>query len=133
MDKVLSLCVVVVIAALFVTEDNGKTATTNSGDCMTVEVTAYNNLSSQTDSTPNIAAWGYRLSASDKGNVVAVSPDVRKKFPANSTVWLEGVGLVKVVDKTNPRLSRTVDLYMHSNLAEAKRFGRRRGVKACRV
>jgi 3D (Asp-Asp-Asp) domain-containing protein len=101
------------------------------GNCTTVQVSAYNSLANQTDSTPNIAAWGYRLSARDKWRVAAVSPNMLRMFGKGAKVRLEGIGTVTIVDKTNSRLHNVIDIYAHKSKTDADNFGRKHNIRAC--
>ena len=133
MDSIVKLAVVLAIGyAIFGDSISPAVAGASRETCATVEVSAYNSVPDQTDSTPDIAAWGYRLSAKDKWKVAAVSPDVRKLFGKNAIVNLEGIGEVRIVDKTNARLRDTIDIYAHKSVTDAENFGRKYGVKACR-
>lgn len=74
---------------------------------MTVTATAYTSHVNQTDSTPNIAAWGDRLSPGMK--VIAVSRDMLNKYGLKhrSMVSIKGLdGEYLVLDKMNKRWKR---------------------------
>lgn len=133
MDSVMKLVVVLAIGyAIFGDSISPAVAGASRETCTTVEVSAYNSAPSQTDSTPDVAAWGYKLSEKDVWKVAAASPDVRRLFGKDSLVHLDGIGTVRIVDKTNSRLRNTIDIYAHKSVADAERFGRKYGVVACK-
>jgi 3D (Asp-Asp-Asp) domain-containing protein len=90
-----------------------------------VTATAYNSLPSQTDSTPNIAAWGDKLVPGMK--VIAVSHDLLSMgLSHGSKVKIAGMsGTYTVLDKMNPRWQRKIDIYMGNNIKAAKKWGKR--------
>lgn len=99
---------------------------------LTVTATAYNSHGKQTDSTPNIAAWGDELKPGIKA--IAVSRDlltrhgltrgskVRIKTPDGR--YLDGEFLV--LDKMNARWRKKIDIYMGKDVHKAKRWGKRK-------
>jgi 3D (Asp-Asp-Asp) domain-containing protein len=92
-----------------------------------VRATAYNSLRGQTDSTPNIAAWGDRLKPGMK--IIAVSRDLLKKYglKRNTIVKIKGLpGTYRVADKMNKRFRKKIDIYMGKNRRKALRWGKRR-------
>lgn len=94
---------------------------------LTVTSTAYNSLSSQTDSTPNIAAWGDRLRPGMKA--IAVSYDLMKVhgLTRGDKVTISGLpGEYTVLDKMHPRWRKKVDVYMGKDVRAAKRWGKRK-------
>ena len=91
-----------------------------------VRATAYNSLRAQTDSTPNIAAWGDRLRPGMK--VIAVSRDLLTKYGLrhNSIVKIKGMpGTYHVKDKMNKRFRKRIDIYMGKDRRKALRWGKR--------
>jgi len=83
---------------------------------MMVTATAYTSHVNQTDSTPNIAAWGDRLKPGMK--VIAVSRDMLKKYGLKhrSRVRIKGLkGEYQVLDKMNRRWRKKIDIYMGTN------------------
>lgn len=93
---------------------------------MTVEATAYTSHVNQTDSTPNIAAWGDRLKPGMK--VIAVSRDMLNKYGLKhrSKVRIKGLdGEYLVLDKMNKRWKKKIDIYMGKDLKKAFKWGRR--------
>jgi len=94
-----------------------------------VTATAYNSLRAQTDSTPNIAAWGDRLRPGMR--VIAVSRDLLKRsgLKHNTIVKIKGYpGTYRVKDKMNRRFRKRIDIYMGKNRRQARRFGMRKVV-----
>jgi 3D (Asp-Asp-Asp) domain-containing protein len=94
---------------------------------MTVTATAYTSHVNQTDSTPNIAAWGDRLKPGMK--VIAVSRDMLNKYGLKhrSKVRIKGLkGEYLVMDKMNKRWKKKIDIYMGKDLKKAFKWGRRK-------
>lgn len=94
---------------------------------MTVTATAYTSHVNQTDSTPNIAAWGDRLKPGMK--VIAVSRDMLNKYGLKhrSKVRIKGLdGEYLVLDKMNKRWKKKIDIYMGKDLKKAFKWGRRK-------
>ena len=91
-----------------------------------VTATAYNSLPAQTDSTPNIAAWGDRLRPGMK--VIAVSRDLLKKYGLKhrDKVKISGLkGEYMVLDKMNKRWRKKIDIYMGKDRRKALKWGRK--------
>lgn len=94
---------------------------------MTVTATAYTSHVNQTDSTPNIAAWGDRLKPGMK--VIAVSRDMLNKYGMKhrTKVRIKGLkGEYLVLDKMNKRWKKKIDIYMGKDLNKAFKWGRRK-------
>jgi len=94
---------------------------------MTVTATAYTSHENQTDSTPDIAAWGDRLKPGMKA--IAVSRDMLHKYGLKhrSKVRIKGLkGEYVVLDKMNKRWSKKIDIYMGKDLKKAFKWGRRK-------
>ena len=92
-----------------------------------VTATAYTSHVGQTDSTPDIAAWGDRLRPGMK--VIAVSRDLLKKYGLKhkQKVHIKGLeGEYVVLDKMNKRWRKKIDIYMGKNKRKAFRWGRRK-------
>lgn len=91
---------------------------------MTVTATAYNSLPNQTDSTPNLAAWGDILKPGMKA--IAVSRDlIPKGLGHGAKVKIEGFdGTYIVLDKMNKRWKKKIDIYMGKDAAAAREWGR---------
>jgi len=94
---------------------------------MTVTATAYTSHVNQTDSTPNIAAWGDRLKPGMK--VIAVSRDMLNLYGLKhrSKVRIKGLdGEYRVLDKMNKRWKKKIDIYMGKDLKKAFKWGRKK-------
>ncbi|MCP4956141.1 3D domain-containing protein [Photobacterium aquimaris] len=93
---------------------------------LNVTATAYNSVRAQTDSSPNIAAWGDRLKPGMKA--IAVSRDLLKMgLKRGSKVKISGLpGEYVVLDKMNRRWNRKIDIYMGKDVRAAKKWGKRR-------
>ncbi len=91
-----------------------------------VTATAYNSHPSQTDNTPNVAAWGDVLRPGMK--TIAVSRDlIRLGVGRGTRVRIEGFsGRFVVLDKMAPRKRRRIDIYMGDDIEKARAWGRRR-------
>ena len=92
-----------------------------------VTATAYTSHVNQTDSTPNIAAWGDRLKPGMKA--IAVSRDLLKVYGLKhkQKVRIKGLkGEYVVLDKMNKRWRKKIDIYMGMNKRKALRWGRRK-------
>lgn len=92
-----------------------------------VTATAYTSHVNQTDSTPNIAAWGDRLKPGMK--VIAVSRDLLNEYGLKhrQKVRIKGLeGEYVVLDKMNKRWRKKIDIYMGMNIRKAFRWGRRK-------
>ena len=95
------------------------------GQTQNLEVTAsaYNSVASQTEGDPTLAAWGDKLKPGMK--VIAVSPDlVKLGLTHNTKVKIEGLsGRYTVLDKTNSRFTKRIDIYMGTDIEAAKEWG----------
>ena len=92
-----------------------------------VTATAYTSHVNQTDSTPNIAAWGDRLHPGMKA--IAVSRDLLKVYGLKhkQKVRIKGLaGEYVVLDKMNKRWRKKIDIYMGMNKRKAFKWGRRK-------
>ena len=91
-----------------------------------VTATAYTSHVAQTDSTPNIAAWGDRLKPGMKA--IAVSRDLLHVYGLKhgTKVRIKGLsGEYLVLDKMNKRWSKKIDIYMGKDRRKAFKWGRR--------
>jgi len=92
-----------------------------------VTATAYTSHVGQTDSTPNIAAWGDRLRPGMKA--IAVSRDLLKVYGLKhkQKVRIKGLkGEYVVLDKMHKRWRKKIDIYMGRDKRKAFRWGRRK-------
>lgn len=96
-------------------------------DSIEVTATAYNSHPSQTDDTPNVAAWGDRLQPGMRA--IAVSRDlIPLGFVRGARVRIEGFPGRRfvVLDRMHYRWRRRIDIYMGDDLEAARQWGRRR-------
>ena len=94
---------------------------------LSVTATAYTSHVGQTDSTPNIAAWGDRLRPGMKA--IAVSRDLLTKYglERGSKVKIHGQpGHFVVLDKMNKRWKKKIDIYMGMDKRKAFKWGKRK-------
>lgn len=109
-----------VSAPVAVTRSTGRTAI--------VRATAYNSLSGQTDSTPNITATGTRT----RPGVVALSRDLLRMFPYGTRIRIEdlsgrynfGNQIFTVEDTMAARKVSSLDIWMPTR-SQAISFGAR--------
>ena len=84
-----------------------------------VIATAYNADPRQTDSTPEICAWGDKI----RPGIIAISRDLEKNgLTRGKEVHIEGIGDVVVMDRMHHRKRNQIDLYME-NYEDAVDFG----------
>ncbi|WP_394245329.1 3D domain-containing protein [Vibrio astriarenae] len=90
-----------------------------------VTASAYTSTVGETDSTPNIGAWGDRLKPGMKS--IAVSRDlIALGLTHNQEVRIEGFeGTYRVLDKMNKRWTRKIDIYMGNDRERAIQWGKR--------
>ncbi len=95
------------------------------GQTQSLEVTAsaYNSVASQTEGDPTLAAWGDELKPGMKA--IAVSPDLVKLGLTHKTkVKIEGLsGRYEVLDRTNSRFTKRIDIYMGTDVEAAREWG----------
>ena len=104
-----------------------QTRTIKRSNKLKVIATAYTSHIAQTDSTPNIAAWGDKLRPGMK--VIAVSRDLLKVYGLKhgSKVRIKGLsGEYLVLDKMNKRWKKRIDIYMGKDRRKAFKWGRRK-------
>jgi len=88
-----------------------------------VTATAYNSLVAQTDGQPTLTASGERLAPGMRA--IAVSRDLEQAgLRFGTRVEIDGHGEWVVLDRMAPRWRRKIDLYMGTDEAAARRFGR---------
>ena len=95
------------------------------GQTQSLEVTAsaYNSVASQTEGDPTLAAWGDELKPGMKA--IAVSPDLVELGLTHKTkVKIEGLsGRYEVLDRTNSRFTKRIDIYMGTDVEAAREWG----------
>ncbi|WP_245574744.1 3D domain-containing protein [Gaetbulibacter saemankumensis] len=91
-----------------------------------VTATAYNSLAYQTNSNPNITAFGDSLTSNTK--CIAISRDLQKLgLSHNTPVKMEGFDSIYFVkDKMNSRWKNRIDIYMGKDVKAAKAWGRQK-------
>ena len=97
-------------------------------DSIEVTATAYNSHPSQTDDSPEVAAWGDRLQPGMRA--IAVSRDlIPLGFVRGARVRVEGFPGRRfvVLDKMHYRWRRRIDIYMGNDIQAAREWGRRPG------
>lgn len=124
---VLKRLLVIIILIIF----SCKTTTENKEDAYNwhsrmVTASAYNSLEYQTDSDPNITAFGDSLQPGLK--YIAVSRDLLDLgLTHNTPVIIEGLeGIYLVKDKMHSRWKNRIDVYMGEDVKRAKRWGKKR-------
>jgi 3D (Asp-Asp-Asp) domain-containing protein len=115
-----------IIIILFVFSCEEKKEELHDWNSMEVIATAYNSLEYQTDSDPNITAFGDSLKPGLK--YIAVSRDLyRLGLIENSPVKIQGLeGIYLVKDKMHSRWKKKIDIYMGVDIKAAKLWGRKR-------
>ncbi len=95
-------------------------------DSLDVTATAYNSFAYQTNSNPNITAFGDSLKPGLK--YIAVSRDLlRLGLKHNTPVKIEGLeGIYFVKDKMHSRWKYRIDVYMGVDVKAAKEWGKKR-------
>lgn len=84
------------------------------------EVSAYNSVSGQTDSSPCIGADGTDLcQRHEKGECIVAS----NAYPLGSKVTVEKIGICTVADRMNRRYQNRVDIFMNKDIKRAINFG----------
>ncbi len=89
-----------------------------------VTASAYTSSVGETDSTPNLAAWGDILEPGMKS--IAVSRDLLEMgLTHNQEVRIEGFdGTYRVLDKMNKRWKKKIDIYMGNDVKAARQWGK---------
>lgn len=124
MTMFIRFCAVLILS--LATTANATENTEQKQNELRVTATAYNSLPAQTDSTPDIAAWGDRLRPGMK--VIAVSRDLLKKYGLKhrDKVRISGLdGEYEVLDKMNRRWRKKIDIYMGKDRHKALEWGRK--------
>ncbi len=108
---------IVILAAALLVGCEGQTQS------LEVTASAYNSVASQTSGDPTLAAWGDELKPGMKA--IAVSPDLVKLGLTHKTkVKIEGLsGRYTVLDRTNSRFTKRIDIYMGTDIEAAKEWG----------
>ena len=99
-----------------------------------VTATAYNSLAYQTNSDPNITAFGDSLKPGLR--YIAVSRDlIDSGLVHNTVVKIEGFDSLYIVkDKMNKRWKKRIDIYMGVDVKKAKKWGKRKlNIRFCKT
>ena len=90
-----------------------------------VTATAYNSLAYQTNSNPNITAFGDSLKPGLR--YIAISRDLLDSgLIYNTKVKIQGFDSLYIVkDKMNQRYRKRIDIYMDNDIKKAKAWGKR--------
>ncbi|MBP1748959.1 MAG: hypothetical protein H6Q52_1498 [Deltaproteobacteria bacterium] len=87
---------------------------------MVREVSAYNSIPDQTDSTPCISADGTDIcKRHNKGECIVAS----NVYPLNTRLRIETIGDCTVADRMSSRFGHRVDLFMDKDIRGARNFG----------
>lgn len=91
-----------------------------------VTASAFNSVPGQTDKNPAIAAWGDTLIPGMK--CIAVSRDlISKGLHHNAKIKIEGFeGIFLVKDKMHFRWRDRIDIYMGTDIARARAWGKKK-------
>ena len=84
------------------------------------EVSAYNSVSWQTDTTPCISADGTDICKRYKKGECIVATNA---YPLNTRLRIESIGDCTVADRPHSRIRQRVDLFMDKDVTGAKNFG----------
>ena len=93
---------------------------------VTVTAFAYNSTKAQTDGRPNETASGHHLEPGMKA--IAVSRDLEELgLTFGTKVHIKGLeGTYTVLDRMNPRKRKAIDIYMGTDVAAARKWGKRK-------
>jgi len=113
-----NLHIVILLAIISLTGCNGEEQS------LKVTASAYTSSVGETDSTPNLAAWGDTLKPGMKS--IAVSRDLLELgLTHNQEVRIEGLdGTYRVLDKMNKRWEKKIDIYMGNDVKKARQWGK---------
>jgi len=89
-----------------------------------VTLTTYKASESETDSTPNITASGFKITNPKKHRIIAVSRDLKKKYKFGQKVRITGAGkyngTYRVHDVMNKRYRNRIDILIGHNEKQTK-------------
>lgn len=89
-----------------------------------VTMTTYKASESETDSTPNITASGFKITNPKKHRIIAVSRDLKRKMKWGSKVRIVGAGkydgIYRVHDLMNKRYKKRIDILIGHNDKQTK-------------
>ncbi len=89
-----------------------------------VTLTTYKANESETDSTPNITASGFKITNPKKHKIIAVSRDLKRKYKFGQKVRITGAGkyngTYRVHDVMNKRYRKRIDILIGHNDKQTK-------------
>jgi len=89
-----------------------------------VTLTTYKANETETDSTPNITASGFKITNPKKHRIIAVSRDLKKKYKFGQKIRIVGAGkysgTYKVQDVMNKRYTKRIDILIGANDKQTK-------------
>ncbi len=89
-----------------------------------VTLTTYRASETETDSTPNITASGFKITNPKKHRIIAVSRDLKKKYKFGQKVRITGAGkydgTYRVHDVMNKRYRKRIDILIGTNDKQTK-------------
>ncbi len=92
-----------------------------------VTLTTYKATESETDSTPNITASGFKITNPKKHRIIAVSRDLKRKWGWGTKVRIVGAGkysgTYRVHDVMNKRYKKRIDILVDGNRKPIKLKG----------
>jgi 3D (Asp-Asp-Asp) domain-containing protein len=120
------ICLVIALAVTFVVSNSSVADDVASRRTLDLTATAYNSVPEQTNSEPNIAAWGDSLTPGMKA--IAVSRDLLNiGLTRGAEVEIEGMpGTYRVLDKMGRRWTKRIDIYMGNDVQAARNWGVRK-------
>jgi 3D (Asp-Asp-Asp) domain-containing protein len=89
-----------------------------------VTLTTYKANETETDSTPNITASGFKITNPKKHKIIAVSRDLKRKYKFGQKVRIVGAGkydgTYRVHDLMNKRYRKRIDILVGHNDKQTK-------------
>ena len=89
-----------------------------------VTLTTYKANESETDSTPDITASGFKITNPKKHRIIAVSRDLKKKYKFGQKIRIVGAGkysgTYRVQDVMNKRYRKRIDILVGANDKQTK-------------
>jgi 3D (Asp-Asp-Asp) domain-containing protein len=89
-----------------------------------VTLTTYRASETETDSTPNITASGFKITNPKKHKIIAVSRDLKRKYKFGQKVRITGAGkyngTYRVHDVMNKRYKKRIDILIGHNDKQTK-------------
>jgi 3D (Asp-Asp-Asp) domain-containing protein len=89
-----------------------------------VTLTTYKASETETDSTPNITASGFKITNPKKHKIIAVSRDLKRKYKFGQRVRIVGAGkydgTYRVHDLMNKRYRKRIDILVGHNDKQTK-------------